>query len=127
MKPKLFVFALFFALVCACSKQAVQEAGPRLSGKKIFFDAIGGCSGCHNISDRNFVGPGLAGVSRRHTERWLKKWLKDPEKVWKENDEETRKMKKRLGRENKRNPTMKLLKPLPDEEIRVLVKYLKEL
>jgi cytochrome c2 len=115
-------------LVFACSGEVAREPGAKLSGKTVFFNrTMGGCDVCHRISEKKFVGPGLAGISKRVSGNWLKKWLKNPKEVWKENDPETAAMKKRLGEESKSKPGMRLIRPLTNEEIDALVKYLSTL
>ncbi len=37
-----------------------------------------GCTSCHTIGKGKLIGPDLAGVTKRRTRDWLKKWLKDP-------------------------------------------------
>jgi len=115
-------------LVSACSGGGGIKPGAKLSGKTVFFNrTMGGCDVCHRISEKKFVGPGLAGISKRFSRNWLKKWLKNPKEVWKENDPETAAMKKRLGEESKSKPGMRLIRSLTNEEIDALVEYLSTL
>ncbi len=39
------------------------------------------CLACHSIGGGRKLGPDLAGVTKRRTEAWLKRWLKEPEKM----------------------------------------------
>ena len=39
------------------------------------------CLACHSIGQGKKLGPDLAGVSKRRSEAWLKRWLKEPEKM----------------------------------------------
>jgi nitrite reductase (NO-forming) len=39
------------------------------------------CLACHSIGEGRKVGPDLAGVTRRRSDGWLARWLKEPEKV----------------------------------------------
>jgi len=127
MKRLYILFMLPF-LVFACSGGGAREPGAELSGKTVFFNrTMGGCDVCHRISEKKFVGPGLAGISKRVSRSWLKKWLKNPKEVWKENDPETAAMKKRLGEESKSKPGMRLIRSLTNEEIDALVEYLSTL
>ncbi|MBI5179315.1 MAG: cytochrome c [Nitrospinae bacterium] len=111
-------------LFAACSQSTEVEF--KRDGKSLYYN-FGGCANCHRTNDQKLVGPGLAGVSKIHTEAWLKKWLKDPKKTWEENDAETQEMRKRLGEEKKSSPGMKLMHPLEDEEVDGLVEFLKTL
>ncbi len=96
-------------------------------GKKIFKSKSGNCKKCHKLNEETKVGPGLKGMFDRYSEDWLRKWLKDPQGTWKENDPETQKMKKRLGKENKKETLMKLPKGgLTDEQVNDLFDFLKE-
>ncbi len=125
---RLYIFCMLLLLVSACSGEGERKPGAKLSGKTVFFNrTMGGCDVCHRISEKKFVGPGLAGISQRASRNWLKKWLKDPQKVWKENEPETAAMKKRIGEESKSKPGMRLIRPLRDEEIDALVEYLSTL
>jgi len=127
MKFGFVVLLAFVSVFTACSG-GVKHPVSDPSGKQLFFSRTrGGCAVCHKITEKKFVGPGLAGVSKKHSDEWLTAWIKDPRTVWSENNPETVKMKKRLGKEDKELPGMKLLKPLSDREANALVKYLKTL
>ena len=39
------------------------------------------CLACHSIGQGKKLGPDLAGVTKRRNEAWLKRWLKEPEKM----------------------------------------------
>jgi len=39
------------------------------------------CLACHSIGQGKKLGPDLAGVTKRRSEAWLKRWLKEPEKM----------------------------------------------
>jgi len=136
ISTRLFVLTVFL-LTAGCTEKAVEYIASKTSqpgvekhadGRSVFFNrARGGCSVCHKINDKKLVGPGLAGTSRLHTDEWLRKWLKDPRKVWEENDPETQAMKKRLGREKRKKSAMKLTRSLSDSDIEALIEYLKTL
>ena len=118
-----FVFTLVFA-------STALAAGDAEKGKAVFNDKkLGQCSVCHNITAKKKVGPGLAGTKDKHTDAWLKKYLKDPQKVWVENDDETKEMKTRLKKTKKKKTAMKLKykKKFTDENLDDLIAYLKTL
>ena len=52
-----------------------QDAG---KGEEIFEKK---CKTCHRVTDEVKTGPGLADVTRRHTNEWLHKWLTSPKAV----------------------------------------------
>lgn len=127
MKKLLIVITAIFALATfstATFAASVDE------GKALFNDKKkAGCKVCHKITAKKLVGPGLKGVGSKHTDEWMKAWIKDPQGVWKENNAETAKMKKRLKRTKKKKTKMKLKKSvkLTDDSIDSLVMYLKTL
>ncbi len=118
-----FVFSLVFA-------STALAGGDAKKGKATFNNKkLGQCSVCHKITAKKKVGPGLAGVKDRHTDSWLKKYLKDPQKVWSENDKETQELKKRMKKTKKKKTAMKLKykSKFTDEIIEDLIAYLKTL
>lgn len=126
MKTKYIFIVLIIAMTTACSEYF--PTGPSSGGKTIFNTrTMGGCAVCHKTTSKKLVGPGLAGVSKLHTEPWMRRWLKNPQKVWEENDPETAAMKKRLGKENRSKTAMKMVKQLSDPDIEELIKYMKSL
>ncbi len=44
------------------------------------------CAACHTIGKGKLVGPDLAGVSSRREESWLKRQIKEPDRLLAEND-----------------------------------------
>lgn len=52
------------------------------------------CKACHKFG-RKVMGPDLAGISKRATPEWLKKWLTDTKGTFAGNDPYTIEMKKR--------------------------------
>jgi cytochrome c2 len=123
------MLALVMTLTFALANVAM--AGDAANGEKIFNDKKKKCKTCHNISEKKKVGPGLAGVSKRHSDGWMTKWLADPQGMWKANDEETAEMKKwperygKKSRAGKKKTKMKLKPPLTEAEIADLVAYMK--
>jgi len=123
-----FIFGAALGLLQGCSGESITTltgSGIGQGGKSLFFSRTkGGCSVCHKVSSKELVGPGLAGISRRHTREWLVKWIADPGQTWRENGLETRGMKKRLRKEIQAETKMKLLNPLNREEVEAIVDYL---
>jgi cytochrome c oxidase cbb3-type subunit 2 len=50
---------------------------PASPGEEVYHAV--GCQGCHTIGRGRLVGPDLAGVSARHDRDWLRRWLRDPQ------------------------------------------------
>ena len=96
------------------------------AGKAVF--KIGKCKNCHHITAKKKVGPGLAGISKRAPEEWLKAWLKDYKAVWTANEGYTKILKKVMKKESKPKTTHKEVKmKLSDQQINDLLEYLKTL
>ncbi len=105
-------------------------AGDAENGKKLFNNKkLGQCSVCHKITDKQKAGPGLAGIMKRRSEEWVKTFIKDPRKVWTENNAETQEMKKRLKNPKKKKSIMtsKHRKKFTDQDIEDIVEYFKTL
>lgn len=112
---KLLIFAFIFSL-------SSEKKGDILkTGEKLF--KKGTCSSCHNLTDKKKIGPGLLGLFERleknkKDEKWLKEFLKNPSKMI-EKDEYAKNLFKKYK--------MKMPKTrLEDEEIDILIQYLKE-
>lgn len=118
--PALALSAMFFFTPSYAVAGEVEE------GKELF-DGPAGCAMCHRDGSKKFVGPGLAGTAKLHSDEWLARWLANPQKTWDENDPETQAMKKRLGKQNEPRTAMKRKKFLSEEEVRQVVAYLKTL
>lgn len=58
---------LLFAVAMTSNAQDAKEGAALFKSK---------CTSCHKI-DRKVVGPALAGMSERHSEEWLIKWIKN--------------------------------------------------
>lgn len=119
MKSRLLFSVLALFATCA----GMVWAGDAAKGKEIF-SGPAACGDCHKITAKKTAGPGLAGVSKIHSDEWLIRWIKEPKKTWQENDPETTEMKKRLGLQNTERPGMKVRKNLSDEELADLIEYL---
>ncbi|MBI5638775.1 MAG: cytochrome c [Nitrospinae bacterium] len=117
------VFALVLAACSAGERKLAADYKP--DGKYIFNNAAkGDCIACHRVTAEKFAGPGLAGLGTLHSRAWVEKWLADPQKVWDENDAETREMRKRLGAETRKFTAMKIMRQIQDAERAALTDYL---
>lgn len=56
--------------------QPIAGAGDAEAGRKLFTSE--GCSACHRTSGDRLVGPGLAGISTRSDEAYIRQSLEDP-------------------------------------------------
>lgn len=62
----------------------VQATPVNISKAKFVFDSR--CSSCHTIGGGDRIGPDLLGVTDRRDPAWLRRYLKEPEKVLAEGD-----------------------------------------
>ena len=107
---------------------AAYAGGDVAAGKALFNNKKkGGCKVCHKITEKKLVGPGLKGVSGRHSEGWMKKWIADPMGMWTAGDKETEEMKVRLKRVGKKKTRMKPKGKLSADDVDNLIAYLKTL
>lgn len=74
------------------------------------------CLACHTVGGGNKVGPDLAGITKRRSDAWLARWLKEPEKML-ETDAEAKAMLKEYN--NLPMPNQNL----NDKEIGRYIKY----
>jgi protein SCO1 len=44
------------------------------------------CASCHDLGMKDGLGPGLKGVTKRRDVTWLKRWLKEPDRMLKDED-----------------------------------------
>ena len=96
-------------------------------GKEYFESMNGGfCTSCHRVDDSKMVGPGLAGVSERHSEEWLRLFLSDPRQTWKSDHPETIELKERVRKTRAPVTTCKK-NPMTSEQLDNLIDYLKTL
>ena len=85
------------------------------------------CNICHKLTEKKKVGPGVKGVTKKRSEGWLVKWLKDPQTTWEENDAETRDLRKwKKGLEKAKKTKMKVKKKLTDQEVADLIAFMKK-
>jgi nitrite reductase (NO-forming) len=74
------------------------------------------CLACHSIGGGKKLGPDLAGVTKRRSESWLMRWMKEPEKML-ATDADAKKMLKEYNNIPMPNQN------LPEAEIRQYLKY----
>ena len=117
-----FLAVLFASAFWLPAAWADADAG------KAYFTSIegGNCKSCHYTNDRRMVGPGLADVTRLHTEEWLHLWLKDPQGTWQAEHPETLDLKSRTRKQRSR-ATSCVKKPMTDEQMDDLLDFLKTL
>lgn len=91
--------------------------GQEPKGKQVFESK--GCLACHDFSGADKpTGPSLKNISRRVTDDWLKRWLKDPDAL-KKTDKYAQELDKKF-------PTSNMLNfNLSDAEIQDIIAYLK--
>lgn len=87
------------------------------NGRELF---KGNCASCHNPL-KDAVGPKLAGITKRRTEKWLRSWISNPRKMIAEGDKEA------LALYNKWGKTSMTAFPLSDAEMNKLIDYLKSI
>jgi len=120
-KSVLVVLSLCLTLMFAVSTKAF--AGDAAKGEEMFKKK---CKACHKLDDKAVVGPGLKGVTSRHTDPWLKKWITNAQATWEENDEETKKLKTWKPGKDTAPKTSMVVKPAPTpEEADDLIAFLK--
>jgi cytochrome c2 len=104
---------IFLGLSLAHSQTAaasVQE------GEKIF---TGICTACHTIGKGKLIGPDLSGVTTRREESWLKRQIKEPDRMIAEKDP----IVMELLKESKNVPMVPL--GLSDADVEAVIAYLK--
>src|SRR4051812_24505670 len=77
------------------------------------------CTSCHAIKDR-VIGPALAGVSSRHAEPWLLKWIHNSQAMIKTGDADAVKL------FNDNNKIVMTSFNLKDDEIKAILGYIKK-
>ncbi len=70
-------------LMCVIWLGPIKHGKAAETGQQIFLD---NCAACHTIGKGKLVGPDLAGVTSRRKESWLKRQIKDPERLIAEKD-----------------------------------------
>ncbi len=74
------------------------------------------CLACHSVGEGRKLGPDVAGVTKRRTDAWLARWLKEPEKML-QTDPEAKAMLKEYNNLPMPNQS------LGDKEIEQYIKY----
>lgn len=87
------------------------------SGAQVFRE---NCRSCHDIS-KNATGPKLAGITKRRSEAWLRKWIRNPAAMIAKKDPHA------VERFNAWYKTPMTSFPLPDAEMDKLINFLKTL
>lgn len=120
-----FVISVIGVLAVFGFASGAYAGGDPIIGEKIYNSKKAKCKVCHALTAKKKIGPGLASVTNRRSEAWLVKWMHDPQRVWKENDKETREMRKwKKGRGKAKMTTMKMPK-LTESEVADLIAFLK--
>lgn len=88
------------------------------TGKEIY-DKM--CMSCHSLSDKVLMGPGLAGVTERHTEEWISKWIKDSQGMVKAGDKDAVALFEKFNK-----IPMPSFSQLTDDEIKGFIQFVKE-
>ena len=102
---------LFLAhLQVAAAPASAQE------GAKIFSEK---CTACHTIGKGKLIGPDLSGVTTRREESWLKRQIKEPDRLIAEKDP----IVMELLKESNNVPMVPL--GLNDAEVEAVIEYLK--
>lgn len=70
------------------SRQVVTEKvtpkpAPQSTGEELFRSD---CEACHSLDNEESIGPALAGVMNRRDRSWLKQWIKEPDRLIREQD-----------------------------------------
>lgn len=79
------------------------------------------CAQCHSTGNDAIVGPGLQGIQKRRDVEWLRKWIRNPQKVLDSKD------KYAIELYNKFNKTqMSSFWNFTDEDIDAILKYVEE-
>lgn len=89
LRPQFLSASLPISLLAICLGSFLAHSQARAAsvsvqeGKKIVTQQ---CSACHTIGEGTRVGPDLAGVTKRREEGWLKRQIKEPDKLIAEKD-----------------------------------------
>ena len=78
LKLSILCLTLFLVQSPAFSQDAEGADDMVLKGEKLF---KANCKSCHSIGDNKVVGPGLKGISERHEEEWIIKWVTNSPKL----------------------------------------------
>ncbi len=106
---------IFLVLFLAHS-QAAAAAASAQEGEKLFTEK---CTACHTIGKGKLIGPDLSGVTTRREESWLKRQIKEPQRLIAEKDP----IVMELLKESNNVPMVPL--GLNDSEVEAVIAYLK--
>ena len=96
------------------------RADPALARRGAALFTSKGCNACHTVGKNGkMAGPDLAGVTRRRTHDWLRRWLKDPNAMFGSDSIVDAMV---VQAKNVKMPNMKL----SDSEIGALISYFDE-
>ncbi len=101
----------------AAPAAAGEASGDAAAGEAIFKQK---CTACHSISQK-VVGPALKGMSERHEEEWLIKWIRNSQALVAAGDPQAVK----LFEENNKVP-MTSFEELSDDDIKNIIAYVKQ-
>jgi mono/diheme cytochrome c family protein len=97
--------------------RADVRADPALAKRGAALFTSKGCNACHTVGKNGkMAGPDLAGVTRRRTHDWLRRWLKDPNAMFGSDPIVDAMV---VEAKNVKMPNMKL----SDSEIEALISY----
>lgn len=112
---KMFVLTVMAVMGMAAGVKAEEDAG---EGDRIY---VKYCSGCHKLTDQTSKGPGFQGVTGRHTEAWIDKWLQNPKAMIESGDANAVVLKEKY------KITMPTIKIMADDKARrEIINFLKE-
>lgn len=80
------------------------------------------CAACHKTTSAKLVGPGMAGITEKRTDEWLKSWIKDSQGMIAKGDPDA----KAIYAEYNNSP-MPGFPQFSDAEMNALIDYLKTL
>ncbi|MBI5178842.1 MAG: c-type cytochrome [Nitrospinae bacterium] len=127
MKKLSLVILAVFALTVGitATAQAKAKGTPSLEkGEELFTKR---CSICHTKTGEKMSGPGggpgLLGVAARRNHDWLVEWISNPNKVFKEMQDETIKMKLEQQIQDKEKTSM-ISKKLTPVQVESIILYL---
>jgi cytochrome c2 len=106
---------IFLGLFLAHSQATVAAASAQ-EGEKLFTEK---CTACHTIGKGKLIGPDLLGVTTRREESWLKRQIKEPDRMIAEKDP----IVMELLKESNNVPMVPL--GLNDAEVEAVITYLK--
>ncbi len=76
---KYLAIVLVFSFLFLSTTIISEETPEVKKGRELYQSK--GCVACHTIGEGKLSGPDLKGVTERREEKWLKEWLKSPDKM----------------------------------------------